>query len=89
MFIFSFVKLNLAVYLTVKAEKKTVQFSDEVQVETIEPEPEPVYIDEVSMAKILIGIKCTAGTFKYVLFNSFILYFKNMIKRAWRKFSLE
>lgn len=30
-----------------KTEKKTVQFSDEVQVETIEPEPEPVYIDEV------------------------------------------
>lgn len=39
-----------------KAEKKTVQFSDEVQVETIEPEPEPVYIDEVSMVKILIGL---------------------------------
>lgn len=59
---FYFVKLNLAVYLTVKTEKKTVQFSDEVQVETIEPEPEPVYIDEVSMVKILIGIKCSAGT---------------------------
>lgn len=60
LFIFSFIKLNLAVYLTVKAEKKTVQFSDEVQVETIEPEPEPVYIDEVSMVKVLIGTKCTA-----------------------------
>lgn len=30
-----------------KTEKKTVQFSEEVQVETIEPEQEPVYIDEV------------------------------------------
>lgn len=33
---------------TVKTEKKTVQFSDDVQVETIEPEPEQAYIDEVS-----------------------------------------
>lgn len=32
----------------VKTEKKTVQFSEEIQVETIEPEQEPVYIDEVS-----------------------------------------
>lgn len=32
----------------VKTEKKTVQFSDEVQVETLEPEPEPVYVDDVS-----------------------------------------
>lgn len=31
----------------VKTEKKTVQFSEDIQVETIEPEPEPVYIDEV------------------------------------------
>lgn len=31
----------------VKTEKKTVQFSEDVQVETIEPEQEPVYIDEV------------------------------------------
>lgn len=30
----------------IKTEKKTVQFSDEVQIETLEPEPEPVYIDE-------------------------------------------
>lgn len=85
MFIFSFIKLNLDVYLTVKAEKKTVQFSDEVQVETIEPEPEPVYIDEVSMAKILIGIKCIARTFKYVMLNPLILFFKNMIKREWKE----
>ncbi|NXK57575.1 STAM1 protein, partial [Sylvietta virens] len=53
LFIFSFIKLNLSVYLTVKAEKKTVQFSDEVQVETIEPEPEPVYIDEDKMDQLL------------------------------------
>lgn len=34
--------------LAVKTEKKTVQFSEDIQVETIEPEQEPVYIDEVS-----------------------------------------
>lgn len=32
---------------TVKPEKKTVQFSEDVKVETIEPEQEPVFIDEV------------------------------------------
>ena len=30
-----------------KTEKKSVQFSEDIQVETIEPEQEPVYIDEV------------------------------------------
>lgn len=38
--------LRNSVY-SVKTEKKTVQFSEDIQVETIEPEPEPVYIDEV------------------------------------------
>lgn len=33
----------------VKTEKKTVQFSEDIQVETIEPEQEPVYIDEVNV----------------------------------------
>lgn len=36
----------------VKTEKKTVQFSEEIQVETIEPEQEPVYIDEVNAASV-------------------------------------
>lgn len=35
-------------FFPVKTEKKTVQFSDDVQIETIEPEPEPAFIDEVS-----------------------------------------
>lgn len=38
----------IVTYFLVKTEKKTVQFGDEVQVETIEPEPEQAYIDEVS-----------------------------------------
>lgn len=47
----------------VKTEKKTVQFSEDVQVETIEPEPEPAYIDEVrvlSIGEVFYTIKCTA-----------------------------
>ncbi|XP_028933882.1 signal transducing adapter molecule 1 isoform X1 [Ornithorhynchus anatinus] len=36
-----------------KTEKKTVQFSDDIQVETIEPEPEPAYIDEDKMDQLL------------------------------------
>ena len=43
----SYVLLNRG-FIYVDAEKKTVQFSDDVQVETIEPEPEQAYIDEVS-----------------------------------------
>lgn len=37
----------LSLEFTVKPEKKTVQFSEDVKVETIEPEQEPVFIDEV------------------------------------------
>ncbi|XP_048471878.1 signal transducing adapter molecule 1 [Rhincodon typus] len=36
-----------------KIEKKTVQFSDEVQIETLEPELEPVYVDEERMDQLL------------------------------------
>lgn len=46
---------------TVKTEKKTVQFSDDVQVETIEPEPEQAFIDEVSVSFVreafILGIE--------------------------------
>ncbi|KAM8966710.1 signal transducing adapter molecule 1 [Pelodytes ibericus] len=50
----NFVTADLTAELDMmKTEKKTVQFSDEVQVETIEPEPEPVYIDEEKMDQLL------------------------------------
>lgn len=54
---------------TVKTEKKTVQFSDDVQVETIEPEPEQAFIDEVSVSFVrgrsylVLKLKC----FSYLL----------------------
>ncbi|KAJ1100760.1 hypothetical protein NDU88_005838 [Pleurodeles waltl] len=46
----------------IKAEKKTVQFSDEVQVETIEPEPELVFIDEGKMDHLLHLLQSTDPT---------------------------
>ncbi|XP_018121912.1 signal transducing adaptor molecule L homeolog isoform X2 [Xenopus laevis] len=50
----NFVTADLSAELEIiKTDKKTVQFSDEVQVETIEPEPEPVYIDEDKMDHLL------------------------------------
>uniref|UniRef100_A0A8C5R4R0 Signal transducing adaptor molecule n=1 Tax=Leptobrachium leishanense TaxID=445787 RepID=A0A8C5R4R0_9ANUR len=50
----NFVTADLTAELDMmKVEKKTVQFSDEVQVETIEPEPEPAYIDEEKMDPLL------------------------------------
>ncbi|XP_054377985.1 signal transducing adapter molecule 1 isoform X3 [Pongo abelii] len=45
--------------LAVKTEKKTVQFSDDVQVETIEPEPEPAFIDEDKMDQLLQMLQST------------------------------
>lgn len=63
--VFMFSAFNSAVAVSaltwefaVKTEKKTVQFSEDVQVETIAPEQEPVFIDEVSSLFIYIYILC-------------------------------
>ncbi|XP_059828144.1 signal transducing adapter molecule 1-like isoform X3 [Hypanus sabinus] len=45
-----------------KTEKKTVQFSDDVQVETLEPEPEPVFIDEEKMDHLLQALQSANPT---------------------------
>lgn len=65
----------------VKTEKKTVQFSEDIQVETIEPEQEPVYIDEVSSLVSTLTYSLTwdltvNGSKCQVLFQSRICYLK-------------